>query len=81
MYAAPAGGSLPLRGRWQGEALTDEGKKPLPFNEARFYSIGVPSTPGPAGPPSPSRRGQEMLSFGGVENEQETIMRLAAQYV
>ena len=46
---APAGGSLPPRGRWQGVALTDEGKKPLPFNQARFYSIGVPSTPAACG--------------------------------
>ena len=28
VYAAPAGGRLPLRGRWQGEALTDEGRHP-----------------------------------------------------
>ena len=26
MNAPPPGGRLPLRGRWQGEALTDEGK-------------------------------------------------------
>ena len=29
----------------------------LPFNRARHKVLGVPSTPGPAGPPSPSRRG------------------------
>ena len=31
--------------------------KVLPFNRARPKVLGVPSTPGPAGPPSPSRRG------------------------
>ena len=46
---APAGGSLPHRGRWQGAALTDEGKQAFPFNQPRFYSIGVPSTPGESG--------------------------------
>ena len=49
MYAAPAGGSLPHRGRWQGEALTDEGNHALPSNQSRFYSIGVPSTPAACG--------------------------------
>ena len=62
MYAAPAGGSLPLRGRWQGEALTDEGKKPLPFNEARFYSIGVPSTPAAGAAPSESTEGRGIIN-------------------
>ena len=33
---APAGGSLPHRGRWQGEALTDEGSQPSAKNQTRF---------------------------------------------
>ena len=87
MYAAPAGGGLPPRGRWIAAGETDEGKvreqsgrliptcpvrqvpgrcghRPLregrdfSLNRARPDVLGVPSTPGPAGPPSPSRRGQ-----------------------
>ena len=32
--AAPAGGRLPLRGRWQGEALTDEGNHAFPIQQS-----------------------------------------------
>ena len=115
IHAAPAGGRLPLRGRWQGEALTDEGRNPKSIGRARLsgktsrprrgrcphrpatlrarpaginvpfrpsgprgdvgiapyadggfsqYNVlrplflGVPSTPGPAGPPSESTEGR-----------------------
>ena len=33
-------------------------RRDFSFNRARPDALGVPSTPGPAGPPSPSRRGQ-----------------------
>ena len=39
----------------------------LPFNRARPKVLGVPSTPGPAGPPSPSRRGQGIFPAEGTE--------------
>ena len=34
----------------------------LPSNEARFYSIGVPSTPGPAAAPSEGTEGRGIIN-------------------
>ena len=42
---APAGGRLPLRGRWQGEALTDEGPSPAWRGWTGEAGTGVEGTP------------------------------------
>ena len=45
----PPGGRLPPRGRWQGEALTDEGKALPHFIKPGFIFEGSPPHPPPAG--------------------------------
>ena len=70
--AEPAGINLPLCSRTFGPM---KGIGPyavgmiLPCDQVRSNISGVPSTPGPAGPPSPSRRGQGFRRMrGGTQN-------------
>ena len=68
--AEPAGINLPpccrTLGPMKGIGPYASGKI-VPCNQVRTNISGVPSTPGPAGPPSPSRRGQGIFPSEGTE--------------